>query len=48
MRKQRTPASRSPNDGEHDMANVAPTTVDANAPPITRTLAEFVATHPSL
>jgi 2-methylcitrate dehydratase PrpD len=27
--------------------DVAPTTVDSNAPPITRTLAEFVATHPS-
>src|SRR5258707_5735503 len=29
------------------MADVAPTTVDTSAPPITRTLAEFVATHPS-
>ncbi|HEY3177768.1 MAG TPA: MmgE/PrpD family protein [Casimicrobiaceae bacterium] len=27
--------------------DVAPLTVDTNAPPITRTLAEFVATHPS-
>src|SRR5438132_471322 len=27
--------------------DAAPTTVDTSAPPITRTLAEFVATHPS-